>query len=120
MSQADDLEYLFSYGTLQQHDVQLTNFGRVLDGQPDSLPGHRLTTVKITDAQVIALSGSDEHPMLVPSADPQDIVSGSALALTPSELLAADAYEVDDCARARVTLTSGRSAWVYLDSRHVG
>jgi hypothetical protein len=90
------------------------------DGQPDSLPGHALTTVKITDPDVIGVSGSDEHPMLVPSADPQDIVSGGALALTPSELLAPDAYEVEDYARTRVTLTSGRSAWVYLGRRHVG
>jgi hypothetical protein len=120
MTQADDLEYLFSYGTLQQHDVQVANFGRVLDGQPDSLPGHALTTVKITDPDVIAVSGSDEHPMLVPSQDPRDTVSGTALALAASELLAADAYEVDDYARTRATLTSGRSAWVYLDRRHVG
>jgi hypothetical protein len=30
---------LFSYGTLQQEDVQWSTFGRLLEGQRDELPG---------------------------------------------------------------------------------
>jgi len=30
---------LFSYGTLQQEAVQMSTFGRLLDGQPDELVG---------------------------------------------------------------------------------
>lgn len=32
-------ERLFSYGTLQLEQVQLTTFGRKLDGQPDDMRG---------------------------------------------------------------------------------
>jgi hypothetical protein len=66
---------------------------------------------------VIADSGADEHPLVVPSSDPSDVVRGSVLALTSAELAAADEYEVDDYARVEVILTSGIRAWAYLDAR---
>jgi hypothetical protein len=106
--------HLFSYGTLQQPEVQLANFGRELDGQPDSLPGHRLTMIEITDPEVIAVSGSARHPIVVPSDDASDSVQGSVFSLTETELAAADEYEVDDYTRTLVRLDSGISAWVYL------
>ncbi|RZJ42033.1 MAG: gamma-glutamylcyclotransferase, partial [Brevundimonas sp.] len=31
---------LFSYGTLQDPNVQQANFGRLLEGSPDRLPGY--------------------------------------------------------------------------------
>lgn len=31
---------LFSYGTLQQENVQRATFGRLLDGTPDALMGY--------------------------------------------------------------------------------
>jgi hypothetical protein len=34
---------LFSYGTLQQEDVQWSTFGRLLEGEPDELPGFALS-----------------------------------------------------------------------------
>jgi hypothetical protein len=48
-------ELLFSYGTLRQREVQLSTFGRVLDG----IVGFDLDYVMITDPHVIATSGSD-------------------------------------------------------------
>ena len=33
---------LFSYGTLQDKDVQMANFGRELTGHEDALPGYAL------------------------------------------------------------------------------
>ena len=33
--QKNKMEYLFSYGTLRQQNVQLKNFGRLLDGAED-------------------------------------------------------------------------------------
>jgi len=33
---------LFSYGTLRQPEVQLANYRRLLEGEPDSLSGYRL------------------------------------------------------------------------------
>jgi gamma-glutamylcyclotransferase (GGCT)/AIG2-like uncharacterized protein YtfP len=108
---------LFSYGTLQQREVQLERFGRELRGATDGLPGYRTTLIKITDPEVIRASGTDRHPLVVPSADPGDVVEGSVLALTSAELAAADDYEVDDYVRVEVTLTSGTRAWAYLDAR---
>ncbi|WP_330997053.1 hypothetical protein [Burkholderia stagnalis] len=39
-------ERLFSYGTLQLEQVQLTTFGRKLDGQSDEMPGYALSMLK--------------------------------------------------------------------------
>jgi uridine kinase len=105
---------VFSYGTLQQPEVQRATFGRRLDTVPDRLPGHRAGWVRITDPAVVAASGSDRHPIVEPTGDPADVVEGSVLTLTTAELAAADLYEVDDYRRHRVTLASGRPAWTYL------
>ena len=104
---------LFSYGTLQQPEVQLATFGRRLDGHPDAVVGHDLDWVTIRDPHVIATSGSDRHPVLVASDRPGAAVEGTVLAITAAELAAADDYEVDDYVRVLVPLRSGRRAWVY-------
>ena len=39
---------LFSYGTLQQDDVQMSSFGRLLEGQADAMPGYRQSLIEIT------------------------------------------------------------------------
>ena len=111
-------ERLFSYGTLRQPEVQEALFGRPLPTMPDSLPGYRLEWLLITDAAVIAASGSDRHPILREGA-PTDSVSGGCLELDEHELLAADAYEVDDYARRSVTLASGVHAWAYVASKEL-
>jgi len=105
---------LFSYGTLQQPGVQRATFGRELDTVTDTLPGYRTDWLTITDPDVIAVSGSDRHPVVRRTDDPADTVPGSLLTLTTAELAAADTYEVDDYRRHRVRLASGRAAWVYL------
>ena len=55
---------LFSYGTLRQPEVQRATFGRLLDGDADTIPGFELDMLTITDPAVIATSGSDRHPVL--------------------------------------------------------
>ncbi|MCX4665267.1 gamma-glutamylcyclotransferase [Streptomyces sp. NBC_01381] len=107
---------LFTYGTLQLREVQLSRFGRLLQGRSDALPGYRTTEIRITDPDVIAVSGTDRHLLVVPSGDPADAVEGAVLELTDEELAAADDYEVDDYARVEVTLVSGAKAWAYLES----
>lgn len=106
-------QLLFSFGTLRQPDVQLSVFGRELYGRPDRLPGFRLTTIKITDPEVIRISGSDLHPMLQASDDGNDGVDGIVFEITDMDLRAADAYEEDCYVRALVTLGSGAASWVY-------
>ena len=52
-----ETELLFSYGTLQQEDVQLASFGRRLSGRADALVGWRQEMVEITDPDVLTKSG---------------------------------------------------------------
>ena len=107
-------ERLFSYGTLRQPDVQLENFGRLLEGEADAASGWRLDDIHIADPAVAALSGSEWHRIMVPSQDPADCVEGMVFALTPDELAAADAYEVSDYARVEIALRSGDRCWAYV------
>jgi hypothetical protein len=107
-------ELLFSYGTLRQRDVQLSTFGRLLDGRADAIVGFDLDYVMITDPHVIATSGTDRHPILRPSDRTDAAVEGTVFAISHAELLAADEYEVDDYRRISVPLRSGDRAWVYV------
>ena len=110
----EPIAYLFSYGTLRQREVQVSVFGRELEMAPDALPGFELGMVRILDPKVIATSGSDEHPILRRSGDPEARIDGAALAVSPADLVSADAYEVDDYRRVAVELASGRRAYVYV------
>ena len=111
----DDLTVrLFSYGTLQLQGVQIATFGRELAGEPDALPGFVRDMVEIKDPDVVATSGETHHPIVRPSANAKDFVSGTVFAISPAELEAADRYEVDDYVRIAVTLRSGTAAWVYV------
>jgi gamma-glutamylcyclotransferase (GGCT)/AIG2-like uncharacterized protein YtfP len=106
-------ELLFSYGTLQQEEVQLASFGRALHGEADALPGWRQEMVEITDPDVLAKSGKRFHPIVMPGSA-ADRVNGTVFEISREELAAADRYEVSDYKRIAVTLVSGRAAWVYV------
>ncbi len=114
MDQNQHTEFLFSYGTLQQRQVQLDTFGRELTGKADALVGYQLAQVRITDPAVLASSGQEYHPILRYSGEQSDQVAGTVFALSAAELAAADSYEVDDYQRVATTLLSGQSAWVYV------
>lgn len=104
---------VFSYGTLRQADVQRELYGRQVPTVADILPGWCLEWLRITDPEVVRISGSDRHPILR-GGEPSDLVEGAYLELTDSELAATDAYEVDDYVRTEVVLGSGVTAWAYL------
>ncbi|WP_198651426.1 gamma-glutamylcyclotransferase family protein [Dyella sp. C11] len=107
-------ELLFSYGTLQLERVQLESFGRLLDGEDDAMPGYRQALIEITDPEVLRQSGERFHPIVVPSGDVADQVTGKVFRVTAAELAAADRYEVADYQRVAVQLKSGKRAWVYI------
>lgn len=107
-------EYLFSYGTLQLEKVQIESFGRTLNGTKDSLKGYKLTSLEITDENVLKQSEQQFHPMAVPSNSINDKVDGVVFEITSEELLQADKYEVADYKRILVTLESGKKAWIYI------
>lgn len=99
---------LFAYGTLLDPAVQLRVFGRQLDGTPDMLIGVVRVTLTVDDDDV---RGS--WPDLASTGRAEDVVPGQVLALSDTELAAADAYETSAYARGEVTLVSGTRAWVY-------
>ena len=104
---------LFSYGTLQQKNVQLANFGRELQGSKDTLQGYVVGDVEITDERVLRESGKALHPILCFTGNVQDEVAGTVFELTDAELLQADDYEVDAYQRLNARLKSGTECWIY-------
>lgn len=112
-----NIQKLFSYGTLQQENVQIATFGRILKGTADSLTGYRLDQVKIEDAKVIATSGKEYHPILIKTNDPNDTVIGTIFEISSNELKQADTYEVDAYVRVEGNFASGKTAWIYADAR---
>lgn len=107
-------EKLFSYGTLQYEQVQLTTFGRKLNGHQDKLIGYQLSQLQITNPEVIATSGEATHPVLIHTGIESDQVSGMVFDITLQELLQADSYEAADYKRVSAKLLSGLSVWVYI------
>lgn len=116
--ESEGTEYLFSYGTLQLVPVQMSTFGRTLEGTSDELPGFTKTLVRIEDPKVVETSGKTHHPIVQYTGNPDDMVPGTVFLVTREELLSADRYEVAAYRRIGVTLGSGLAAWVYIDAQH--
>jgi gamma-glutamylcyclotransferase (GGCT)/AIG2-like uncharacterized protein YtfP len=99
---------LFWYGSLQQSEVQLATFGRLLAGNRDALVGFELQALQRGDkllANVVRSSRSDSR------------VSGTTFEVSEVELAAADTFEHGDrYTRIPATLASGEPAWVYVDA----
>jgi hypothetical protein len=117
----DDIENLFSYGTLQSEAVQLATFGRSLEGKPDQLIGYRVTLIPagipLGKHDVMATTGGTHHRNIEFTGIATDVVEGSVFPVTKHELEQTDAYErIADYKRVLVQLASGDSAWVYLSA----
>jgi gamma-glutamylcyclotransferase (GGCT)/AIG2-like uncharacterized protein YtfP len=108
---------LFSYGTLQQEDVQLATFGRRLVGVADALVGYRQSMIAIDDPEVVCTSGKTHHPFVAFTGKDDDRVPGAMFEVSDAELAHADEYEVDAYVRVKAPLASGLEAWVYVDVR---
>jgi gamma-glutamylcyclotransferase (GGCT)/AIG2-like uncharacterized protein YtfP len=103
MNKHEDFESLFSYGTLQDHEVQLSTFGRSLVGERDALPEY--CKVTFGPYMNVQLTGHES-----------DCVEGTRFEVTTAELDEADIYEATaNYKRIQVQLKSGRYAWVYLN-----
>ena len=111
-----DIELLFTYGTLQLEEVQLSTFGRKLEGKPDALVGYRLVMIEIQDEDFVVKSGTADHRNLQFTGNASDLVEGIVFAVTMEELKQSDAYEPEGYERVLVECKSGLSAWIYLSS----
>lgn len=98
-------DFLFAYGTLNDPEVQLYVFQRVLVGNMDVLPGYRISSKKLYGRYLVL-----EH-----SGNDKDKISGYIYAIDPPELIKADVYEGPAYSRINVVLGSGRKAWVFVE-----
>ena len=108
---------LFSYGTLQQEDVQRSTFGRLLQGSRDELVGFEPSSVPIAAPHLVAASGRTHHASVTFNCRGESRVGGTVFEVTDAELAAADRHEEPaGFRRVSVTLASERPAWVYVDA----
>ena len=108
---------LFSYGSLQENKVQLSTFGRLLNGQRDELPRFEQSLVRIDDPQVAAAVGRTHHANATFNGNEDSRVPGMVFDVTDAELASVDEYEAAFLyKRVAATLASGRQAWVYVDA----
>ena len=94
-------QYLFTYGTLQEKEVQLGVFSRVLMGEDAILEGYTIALKKV----------AERYPTIAFANDSTKSLSGKIYVLTPEELTKADAYEGEAYKRIQVVLASGEKAW---------
>ena len=114
---SDDIENLFSYGTLQSEAVQLATFGRRLEGKPDRLIGYRITMIPIRNHKLMATTGGTHHRNIQSTGAASDVVEGTVFTVKTQELEQADKYEsTADYERVLVRLESQTKACVYLHS----
>src|SRR5215204_2687196 len=104
---------LFSYGTLQRPEVQMSNFGRLLDGELDELIGFQQSLLTIEDPDFVKASGKSRHSIVRFTGGDNSRVSGTVFEVSESELARADAYEPAGYTRIAATLASGKQAWVF-------
>src|SRR6185295_8154829 len=106
---------LFSYGTLQQEDVQQSTFGRKLNGRSDELVGYEPSLVKIEDRQVAARLGMTHHANAKFNGDDNSRVAGMVFEITDAELASVDKYEAAfSYRRVAAKLVSVNQSWVYV------
>lgn len=108
---------IFAYGTLQEKDIQLATFGRIVDSQNDALVGFEKTQVRIEDPTMAVELGRTHHANVEFVGNASSRVNGMALDVTDADLASVDAYEAPfSYKRVPATLASGKEAWVYVHS----
>ncbi|MEO0570736.1 MAG: gamma-glutamylcyclotransferase family protein [Bacteroidota bacterium] len=99
-------QYLFSYGTLQNEDIQRMVLGRTLKGKSGILLGYRISQKKV----------HGKYPLIEPSPIKTDNVRGKLFRVSNFELHELDHYETYAYMRIEVELKSGTKAWVYVEN----
>lgn len=102
------MQKLFTYGTLQETEVQQDLFGRILQGTPETLVGYELNEIQIEEEFGIAY-----YPIITKTDDSNDTISGTLYEVTMKEIHQADLYEGLHYKRVEVLLQSNQKAWAY-------
>ena len=102
-------EKLFSYGTLQNEEIQVLLFGRILNGYPACIDGYSLSQIELVENEKKHL-----YPILSKSKNIKDKVCGKVFLVSKKELTKADEYETEAYARIKIKLTTELNpVWVY-------
>jgi len=104
VQRATATHYLFTYGTLQETEVQLGVFSRPLVGFEDELCQYIISDKKIADL----------YPTLHHTGNDDDRIKGQVYTLSNQELQKADVYEGEAYERIQIQLGSGKNAWVFI------
>lgn len=100
----EKIEFLFTYGTLQDERLHHALFQKKMEGTADTLRGYRISEAKANGVYEMA-----EH-----TGNEEDVVQGIVYNIAEEHLKGADEYEGDLYERISVTLVSGKKAWVYI------
>lgn len=100
---------VFSYGTLQDPEVQKELYNRVLEGQPDRISGYVLESINLPDSSFNYIS----YSMAKLTGNPQDSIEGFVFYLSEHELKITDTYESEAYERFKIKLDSGIEAIMY-------
>ncbi len=102
------MQKLFTYGTLQNDDIQETIFGRQLQGTPEILIGYVIKEIQIEEE-----FGIVHYPIIMETNNPEDTINGIVYEITSIDLRQADLYEGLHYKRVEVHLQSNEMAWAY-------
>lgn len=99
---------LFTYGSLQNEEIQDNLFGRLLKGTREKLIGYVLKRILIEEE-----FGLIEYPIIIETKNENDYIDGIVYEITDKELYQTDLYEGIHYKRVEVQLVSGQKAWAY-------
>ncbi len=100
----EKIEFLFTYGTLQDERLHHAIFQKTMEGTADKLQGYQISEAKADGI----------YPMAEHTGNDEDVVEGIVYHIAEEHLKGADEYEGDLYERISVTLVSGKKAWVYI------
>tara|TARA_R110000796_G_scaffold37722_4_gene95312 strand:- start:210829 stop:211143 length:315 start_codon:yes stop_codon:yes gene_type:complete len=96
--------YLFSYGSLQNYEIQIALYNRKLVGFEAILFGYKISKQKI----------EGQYLIIYQTQDLNDRITGMVYEISDNELLKTDDYEGDFYKRVQIKLESGITAWCYV------
>ena len=102
------MEKLFSYGSLQNEDIQKDLFGRILEGTPETLIGYIVKKIQIEEE-----FGLVHYPIITETKKLEDTINGMVYSVSSQELRQTDLYEGLHYRRVEVQLQSNQKAWAY-------
>lgn len=102
------MQKLFTYGTLQDKEIQEDLFGRALNGSSEQLIGYQLSEILIEEE-----FGIVAYPIIKETQNPNDIINGIVYHVSQNELYQTDLYEGKHYKRVKVKLQSDELVWAY-------